>query len=613
MDLANCGDESRTIPFESLASGEFVVDGLPPEWSGSLTIGRGLLLDDGTSTARVEKGQQSILLRAHSRPSIHGRLVTPQQQPLPGAKGLYRVQCSSADSTSGLRTDEDGRFSVPLACGRTSHAYITLAVPEGWRWTTRLEAVPAEGLDLGDVFPEPCLDVPFACIDDGGNPIEGACARLASQVSVQSEPTDELGQGTFRELPLADARLVFTALGHAERVVTISPLAPGDLPRTLVVLERLPCLKLRVVEMDGRPAREVEVQLACSDPTPFLGRDGRQADPVQQELGAASPSRRSATVEQGQARAVLTYHPDSQGRIWIPGFIPRNGADVSVLDRSGSILRSFHLSEDRLEAREDLEVQLSTLARRLRVLVSDTEGEPVDRAIVQGATTGFSFGRTDIRGELVIFPLYGDSVDVLIGKSGFSTSFVDGILLSDVESVHRVRLEPGRTLRLDARTASGQEIEVQNAWVRVGETVVGRGPEDVRKRPIVIEDLPAGVVSCLIRAGGRLFQREQDTSIPDLHFVVPEAGSVVVRPRYPDQDHLEVSVDLRSIEDPSVELQQEMPDEPTAGDVRFPTVFPGSYRLLVKTRSRTQVDFTSILDRVIEVRANAVTMVERGS
>jgi hypothetical protein len=355
------------------------------------------------------------------------------------------------------------------------------------------------------------------------------------------------------------------------------------------------------------------VLLRCSEERPFASDRGPTVDPIQIELGAPRPRRRTIATQHSSAnepKVSLAYIPDRSGKLFVPGLRPAGRIGVEVEDKVGNVLIRRELSPGTLARGEELVLRLQRSPTVLALTVVDARGSPVSGAEVTRADGREALGHTDASGVLRIEPLYGSEIGVLVARSGFAPQRVVQRSLEAPLARRRIVLGPGRTMRVRVIDVHGRDADIDGISVRFEHLAVGVQAllEDGSTREF--RDLPAEPFDWVVAAGGHRIKERCDTGARDVVITLPAFGSLTVElsPRVRWNDASELRVRAEPGGSPAIVRPLPPappgPTGPTDGGLRFPVLFPGRYTVdLIERDGRTAADDSTLAQAVVEVRA----------
>jgi hypothetical protein len=224
--------------------------------------------------------------------------------------------------------------------------------------------------------------------------------------------------------------------------------------------------------------------------------------------------------------------------------------------------------------------------RRLRGLVVDHEGHgiPAAIALVRGKSQELQASQLSDGGGLFTIPaLFTDEVSVRVAKAGYvPIERIVATQLSDAEDPVRFVIEEGRVVRATAEDAEGHAVAIDA--LRAEGANIPNIPATLEGNVWLLKDLPAGEIALVLTAEGRAWRRTNDAREPAVKFILPVAGSVVVRLT----KTVGVSAYVRATLDAN---ENALLDSGASGaqiaagrtELRFGAVAPGRYTLRVQT------------------------------
>jgi hypothetical protein len=179
----------------------------------------------------------------------------------------------------------------------------------------------------------------FVVRDERGQPLSAAVARLDDHwLTKPSNPTNREGRGELRLLPAGPARVRFSALGFADRVLTV---AAGDEPD--VWLEPVGLLEVQLEPPAGTYGPFPGLVLTAREPL-FVASDAPRwelafdLDAIQTELGAAANAGRQQQKDGDAFLHVGRFTPDTGGRALISALRADIPFTLEVRDAAGTVL-----------------------------------------------------------------------------------------------------------------------------------------------------------------------------------------------------------------------------------------------------------------------------------
>ena len=455
------------------ADGRFRLPGLAPDWSGAVTLPDGYRFAAGAEPRRPLTPREDLVLLLEAVPALTGRVLQPDgTTPAAGAWVGHAVECAGGGGQGSVLADEDGRFSIPLACSPALRAHLEASLDGVGHRVLDLHDVPPEGRDLGDVVLEAVSDLGFVVLDAQGKPVPGAVARFGW---FRSPPTDAEGRSHLAGLPLSARRLGFHALGHRSREVAVPPAARDE--GLVVHLDALAVLEVAVHDPDGRPVPGLELVVESTAALFEGGRDGPEEE--QRLLGAAAPQgvRRVGASANAPGRSTTSFLTDAAGAVVLSGLEPGLPLTLLLLDGAGIEVARTTVAALARGERRALELRTPAAARWVHLRIADPEGRPVPGAAVElgGRPPGRRWHESaDGRGRIVLGPLFTDVLDLKASGRGFA----DRVLLdwhpSGGAAEEEVRLQPPRTVEVRVQDPGGRPVERVGLRAELGPFAVGR-------------------------------------------------------------------------------------------------------------------------------------------
>ncbi len=545
-ELARFGrmdDERREDPeIQTDAFGAFRFEGLPADWSGRLDLPYHLWFREDPAVGHRD-GERAVVLRGASEdldlhatrlPVVTGQVVDGVTgEPVAGCSVTCVIDCEANVNTpmTSVACDANGVFRIPVT-------------PSGGdlrsRWRIPEERVGlervrlwADGLGGGSAYREFSGDeldptgalgrialaatkvVRFRVLDDGGRPIEGALARAGAT----SGPADESGFGELTGVELSAEEMAVGALGYDFALVSL-PADAAEVP-VEVRLAATNRVEIRMTGPDGEVPAGLDIRVRADRPLlPDLKHTAVSG--LRLRLW---PRFRSFT--RGDERFELTVQPGDDGVFVLHNLIPDVPFTVEAKGRLGN---AAEIAVPGLAADEvrSVELRVEREARRLTGRVTDARGAPLNRVAVEVTfgerlkTTAFSDGDGGFRFRGVY--VEEDEGSLRLSRSGFATRRIERVAL-DAEPL-AVRLEEGCTLRLRVTDETGAALPLRSLSARSAADVVGG--EAAGDGVLVLKDLPCAIVHLRARVGGVDYEREADSTLGELDWVLPAHGTLSV-------------------------------------------------------------------------------------
>lgn len=320
--------------------GEFRFPPLPAAWRGSLLVAD-FELAGGGSSIPVQGPLPDLVIELRSAPEIVGRILSPDGQPVPGLQGTGELAFGAHDEPASvidsfrLKCRDDGRFRIPSRRqdGWGSFAFVFESEAGYLRHRTPQFAA-SSGLDLGELVLGRTHALEFTVRDSHGTPLAGAVARVEGVFASASAATDADGRGVLAWCPEQATSVRFSALAHADRVLSIEPGGPCE-----VTLEPLAVLELT---LGNSMAQAKRVTLSAEGAAFVWDPDGWDGEATfQSEGGAARPSVRRRPVAPAQR---FEYEFAAAGELRLVGLTPRLALTFEVQDSDGRTLATDTLA-----------------------------------------------------------------------------------------------------------------------------------------------------------------------------------------------------------------------------------------------------------------------------
>jgi hypothetical protein len=583
----------------------------------------------------LENATPLVASRSSGRAAITGRIVERgSKRAVARAAGTFLMKCESGTTLSGLICDDLGRFRIELACLPVWSLGISLSSPGLGRTVVDLAEVPSDGRDLGDLELEPASDVYFIVSTSAHAAVRGAVASIDGPTLIRSDPTAADGRGVLRSVLVTERTMKVEALGFETREVRFGDEATfSTLPLT-VELARRPALRLSLMTRGGAPLSDAFVLVRCFDRKPFASDRGPTADPIQLELGAPRPRRRTIAAESANAtepRIRLDYVPGSDGKLCIPGLRPACPIEVAVEDKLGDLLLSRGIDPQMLVDDGEIVLRLDQAPTELALRAIDERGSPIQGAEISRLDARETLGSTDRSGIARIGPFYAEAITLVVAKSGCAPRRVSLSSLDSPLAHADVVLRPGRTVRVRVVDAHGDDATTDSITARFESHVVGvqsklpagavqlsggtsGGSESVNGELREFRDLPFEPFEWVVLAGGRRIAQACAPDADDVVITLPPFGSLDVGIAPPRVASARLELRVRSENALSNVLVRDLSglsrlDSP-AGIVHFPVVFPGRYTVDVREKNaRNAQDDAPLARAIVDVRADETARV----
>jgi hypothetical protein len=491
--------------------GGFQFVGLDPDWDLRLAVEAWYWAPEVPGANLFRAHNSPVELRLTSLPSLRGRVVQAgSREPVPGCIGASTIECTAGSRTSGLTTDEEGRFRVPLGGFPIQSAKLQLSSPGLGSLELDVPQVPDAGMDLGDLVLDPTTTVTLLVHDRNGQPIQGAHARRSSEPLGLRDTTDVHGIALL-DVPVAgQQRVRIEALGFVAVEVDLDPSTVSAAKPLEVELAALPALRLRLDTKGIDYRGGLLVQLVCESAEPFREGLVRNAAPIQTELGApSSPRQRSWPASDGVGpHTTLDYSLiPGEELLTIPGLDPAVPIRALLLDATGYILDECVVTPADLESGEPIALVLDRRPGGLRIRVEEVGGNSIPATLIVGTMSA----STAISGSVAeLYPLWAESVSVLARSPGFSPRQVTITVSEGAWHDEVIVLEPGRSLTIRAIDRQGKSVPVVATIVRMDGHNVGQHVH-LSDGSARIDDLPNAPFELHVRVGDAWVVRRVST------------------------------------------------------------------------------------------------------
>jgi hypothetical protein len=434
-----------------------------------------------------------------------GRLVDPgTREGVPRARGTYELRCGEDRTVSGLQSNSDGQFRVPLSCGPLLDLTLDFSVPGGAASLELRQLLATSDHYVGDVYLERARDIVFRVRSADGAALPGAVAYALDSIAASWAVTDSEGLGVLLGIRQPAATVRFEALGHAHEDVELGP--EWEMAETLdVVLSRLPAITLVVQHPDLRVPVGCSVAIQVADVQPFLSHDGRSATAVQESLGAQLPARRRWNSAAGEM--TICYRVGPTGRVAVPGFMPRSPIAVRVHDLAGNVVTEQLVAQEACLEPEEIVLVVPQREYYCDLLVVDEDGVAIGGAMVEGLGASELRAISDGVGQVEIGPLYRDYIEVVVKKEKRAPSTVR-LSLYEQGGVREVVLSEGHTLRVRVVDALGVARPFERLLARVDDRVVGRVVMVAGSTVAEVHDLRNEPATICVQVNGEWYEEQ---------------------------------------------------------------------------------------------------------
>jgi hypothetical protein len=223
-------------------------------------------------------------------------------------------------------TDAEGRFHIPLACDAdVAQVRLLVEIVDVGRKVVDVPEFECRGgFDVGDVVLDPGAAVTFRVLDENGEPLAEALARISDWDSLIVE-SDWNGDGVLACVPEQGARVRFSSQRHRDQVVFVRP---GDRPE--VVLERTNALQITLVDAHGDLLQELHLRISPREGV-FLDTGDFWSNVVHDEIVFLSPP--------GAARShSMSSVADSDAEVLLRDLAPGQPFTIEVCTPDGRSL-----------------------------------------------------------------------------------------------------------------------------------------------------------------------------------------------------------------------------------------------------------------------------------
>jgi len=543
--LANGGVHVRKSIVKPEQDGSFRFVNLPDDWSGSLELSPEYLLVSSLPVGNVKRPNKVELkkippfltLEAVAIPRFHGKVVSPQ-----GRVGVGDVNISGSISfpldraarVINASSDERGEFLLNITPSNTETylAWISGEVPAGpisAKLRLYVESPVKSGgngrsveidlsshndpWDLGEISLAAIKEVPFAALDESGNPIIGAYGSAG----IPSEPTNAQGLGTVF---LGEDHSVVTcgAVGYAFTSIELGDAIPE---RLTFRLQKAPTLRVKF-DFPANTDRSSLRVLVHTDQGPLfalLGGKGRSyANGLRKRMGLRIGGGYSGKKGEGKEFAI----PNDGSFLDIWGLSANRDFRIFLLDTIGNKLVDIPVYLHEGERRE-LVLALDQDPQSFRGIVVNEHGEAVSGALVQLWTKDEGHGLglySQSDGSFTQEGVGTESIRLSVRHERYGLYWAEAIPvpLADDDPV-TITLSEARSVRLWI-TDSDNRLQ-SDCFVRFGgelESVSSRVQED---GSYLLEGLPQEAVSISVWLGPWLGNYSLPASVLEHSIEIP--------------------------------------------------------------------------------------------
>lgn len=489
------------------STGAFAFRGLPPKWTGVLSIPSGFVLGDehppvphlhGGGEIRFVSARAGIDVWLEHPPRLEGRLLNSTSL-TPVADALLR---GDLESKSGKRilleatSGEDGRFA--LFVPEPSFAALTLVFAAGADGAGETRVGPTEfsqSYSLGDLFLSEGALWPLVVEDELGEPVAGAVAS-ASQLGPFSSPTDDEGR-TSLLIPAVGLGTPSTLEVQAEGFGTAQVERPAGEARELnVTLRRAAVL-------------EVEVELP-----PHVWNTGLRL--VLESTGQPLFAGVHGSTNEDPMRFVQSF--DMAGRLAVLDLRPHQDLSLSVLGAAGNLLTRQAVAPLQTGELRRLTVPLFVMTRKVHATVKDNLGiglTNVSFEFFRGEQQVFH-GTNDRKSAFRVDYLPLDGLRLVVSKRGFVSQEFDEHTLPGATNRFLITMQRARDLRLKLQNLDGSTVTASSCVAMASKS--NRLWRGVLNGDGEIEffDLPTDGMILTLDIAGRRYQRPLPSEIRSL-------------------------------------------------------------------------------------------------
>jgi uncharacterized GH25 family protein len=256
----------------STEGGRFLVSGKPPgKYRLTVWIGKQRV---HVLPVELKSGEQKIEIRLPPLPALRGKVVDDEGKPVPQMMVLL-VNPESKESRVAV-SDSNGEFILLLP--PAGEADITVMTMADDRPLTQQKVVVAGDKDEELVLKLPKLPrftVKLLKVD--GKPLSNAPVAVTVLFETIELKTDENGCAAFPPMPqVGKQRFLIRAKGEGWAIITVDP---KQIPIEPIPVRLLPFASVsgKVVNHDGKPIADAEVEVSPVTPNPFpIGNLGQK-------------------------------------------------------------------------------------------------------------------------------------------------------------------------------------------------------------------------------------------------------------------------------------------------------------------------------------------------
>ncbi len=592
--VPSLSDHQSALPLDD--QGEFLIEGLPAEWSGRLLAADGFQFVEAhpatvplqPASLVVRQPRTDLRLELQRTPCIAGNVHwSDTNQPV--AEGTVEVCVLYADGNKSYltrdRLDELGAFSVgvfPYAdpYGRPAVHQVQVDIRPAGGEFRRVQLDEHQADERGVWLVDRTPDLHFQVVDRQGNPVPRAlvAGKIPRDYGIHRAHVfaDDQGRGRLRNVPLAREFVLVGATGFRARSFVLgTERGTPDVPR-IFELQQVNRLSVR---LDSPNLAVDQLTVELTSEAPLLATEPSPADVVGQrflEILGIGPTNKPT---------VLRHYVSDEDDVWeLSDLRPGMPVEAVVRGPGDVVLTTQALVTPNLGQWQSVTLPVSASLQRYFGKVVDREGRGVAgvRVCAEWESRGRQWlANSDSQGEFTRRLLATNELLewIWLDAPGFATTRIPP--QADFGDLGELLLLPGNSVDVVVREVGGRQHRPEKLWAvtETGYPVQGQFL-DGRHRLV---GLPSGGLELKARLGGRTYSQHCSNPTGRVTFDVPTHGTFfyevpdAVPDFYPDaEDWLRI----QSLDEEDVRIRMRR-DQPLLLPLR-----PGRYVLEGEGTSR---------------------------